>query len=62
MSTVSFEVVLKKFGEFKQPRGLLRRRLWKLGVAVRNFYGKFSEFLGRPSYILIPVLNMMIAF
>ena len=32
------------------PRGLLRRRRWKLGVTVRNFVVKFSEFLGSTSY------------
>jgi hypothetical protein len=34
--TPSFHNLLRsspqKFGEFKQPRGLLRRRLWKLGI------------------------------
>jgi hypothetical protein len=33
------------------PRGLLRRRRWKLGVTVRNFFMiKFPEFLGSPTY------------
>ena len=34
------------------PRGLLRRRRWKLGITVRNiFMVKFTEFLGSTSYI-----------
>ena len=34
------------------PRGLFRRRRWKLGVTVRNFFMvKFPEFLGSPTYI-----------
>ena len=34
------------------PRGLLRRRRWKLGVTIRNFFlvVKFPEFLGSTSY------------
>jgi hypothetical protein len=47
----------KKFGEFKQRTAcsLLRRRRWKLWVAVINFFMvKFSEFLGSLSrYIYI---------
>ena len=35
------------------PRGLLRKRWWKLGVRVRNFFFmvKFPKFLGSPTYI-----------
>jgi hypothetical protein len=40
--TSSFQSLLRsslqKFREFKQLRGLLRRRLWKVGVTVRIFY------------------------
>jgi hypothetical protein len=36
------------------PRGLLRRRRWKLGVTVRNFFlVKFPEFLGSPAYVYL---------
>jgi hypothetical protein len=39
--TASFHSLLQsspqKFGGFKQPRGVLRRRRWKLGVRVRIF-------------------------
>jgi hypothetical protein len=36
------------------PRGLFRRRRWKLGVTVRNFFFmvKFPEFLGSPIYMI----------
>ena len=36
---------------YTRPRGLLRRRRWKLGVTVRPFsMVKFPEFLGSPTY------------
>jgi len=36
------------------PRGLLRRRRWKLGVTVRNFfYGQIPKFLGSTSCVCV---------
>jgi hypothetical protein len=36
---------------YKCPRGLIRRRRWKLGVTVRNFFMiKFPEILVSPTY------------
>jgi hypothetical protein len=62
--TPSFHCLLRsspqKFGEFKQSRRLLRRRLWKLGVTVGFFMAKFPEFLGRPSYMRVCKNNTFI--
>jgi len=42
---------------YTRSRGLLRR-LWKLGVTVRNFLMvKFLEFLGNPTYIIATTFN-----
>jgi hypothetical protein len=48
------EIMVNRLGSlYTCPRGLLRRRRWKLGVTVRNFFFivKFPEFLCSPMYV-----------
>jgi hypothetical protein len=52
--TLSFHSLLRSspLGCLNSPNvwGLLRRRLWKLGVLIKKFYGQIPRILRRPSY------------
>ena len=49
------EIMGKKLGSlYTWPWGLLRRRSWKLGVTIRNFFNiQIHRILGSASYVII---------
>ena len=48
---------------YKCSRGQLRRRRWKLGVTIGNFFMvKFAQFLGSPTYMHVFKCNILKRF